>query len=168
MPLFRLTILKTTIMKKFLFLIVSAISLAASAQTVSPVFFKTTANKIYQYSYEGSLRTTDSTSYHTIGTINVASNEVGNLTVEVVGIDTTSTGGFCTGSKTVTYSKKAGTLTLGTPANILATTTSLSMTTSTWDITASSNNIIIRVRGTLSREILWVVRVRQIKKSKGS
>jgi hypothetical protein len=141
---------------------------AASAQTLTPVFFKTTAGKIYTFSYEGSLRTTDSTTIHTIGTYSIASNETGMLQVEVIGIDTTTTAGFCTGSKVVTYVKKAGTLTLGTPTAVLATTTSLSMTTSTWDITTSSNNIIIRVRGTLSREILWLVRVTPLKKNKPS
>jgi hypothetical protein len=156
-------------MKKFFFLLLAVSTMiAGSAQTLTPVFFKTTAGKIYNFSYEGSLRTTDSTSFHTIGTYSIASNETGMLQVEVIGIDTTSTGGFCTGSKVVTYVKKGGTLTLGTPTSVLATTTSLSMTTSTWDITTSSNNIIIRVRGTLSREILWLVRVKPLKKNKPS
>jgi hypothetical protein len=154
-------------MKKILFVAIGLLFLFAShAQTVTPVFFKTSAAKLYNYAYEGSLRTTDSTTYHTIGTIAIAANEVGNLEVEVVGIDTTTTGGYCTGKKIVQYVKKAGTLTLATPTAVLATTTSIGMTTSTWDITTSSNQIIIRVRGTLSREILWTVRVRQLKKVK--
>lgn len=141
---------------------------AVQAQTVSPVFFRTTTNSLYNYSYEGTYRTTDSTTYHTVGTFAIAANEVGLLEVEVIGIDTTSSAGFCTGSKVVTYSKVAGTLTLGTPSNILATTTSANMSTSSWQITTSSNNIIVQVRGTLSRTILWTVRIKPIRRIKPS
>lgn len=141
---------------------------AVQAQTVSPVFFRTTTNSLYNFSYEGTYRTTDSTTYHTVGTYAIAANEVGLLEVEVIGIDTTSSAGFCTGSKVVTYSKVAGTLTLGTPSNILATTTSANMSTSSWQITTSSNNIIVQVRGTLSRTILWTVRIKPIRRIKPS
>lgn len=152
-------------MKKFITLLLISFSLVASAQ-VSPVFFKTTTNKIYPFTYEGVYRTTDSTTYHTVGTLSVPANEVGILEIEVVGIDTTSTGGFVVGKQVVNYSKLAGTLTLATPTNILAKTTSVSLITSTWDVTTSSNNIVFRVKGTLNRTVLWSVRVSQWKRAK--
>jgi hypothetical protein len=155
-------------LKLFLVATLLVVASMAYSQTVSPVFFKTIDNKNYNYSYEGSLRTTDSTTYHTIGTLAIGANEVGVIEVEVVGIDTTTTGGFCTGKKIVTYSKKAGTLTLGTPTDLLATTTAATNTTSAWRISASSNNIIVEVKGTLSREILWTARVKFIRKIKPS
>lgn len=157
-------------MKLFKFFIATLLLIATqitSAQ-VSPVFFRTTTNTLYNYSYEGTYRTTDSTTFHTVGTYAVATNEAGVLEVEVVGLDTTSSAGFCTGTKIVTYSKKAGTLTLGTPSDVLATTTSANMTTSSWQIAASSNNIVVQVRGTLNREILWTVRVKPIRRIKPS
>lgn len=157
-------------MKAFkLFLaVVLMFAVHANAQTVSPVHFRTTTNTLYNFSYEGTYRSTDSTTYHTVGTYTVAANEVGLLEVEVIGIDTTSSAGFCTGSKVVTYSKVAGTLTLGTPSNILATTTSANMSTSSWQITTSSNNIIVQVKGTLNRDILWTVRIKPLRKIKPS
>jgi hypothetical protein len=158
-------------MKSLKFVLVALLLVVASmaySQTVAPVFFKTIDNKNYNFSYEGSLRTTDSTTYHTIGTLGIGANEVGVIEVEVVGIDTTTTAGFCTGKQIVTYSKKAGTLTLGTPTNILAATTSASMTTSAFQITTASNNIIVQVKGTLNREILWTARVKFIRKIKPS
>jgi hypothetical protein len=158
-------------MRLFKLLLVATLMFAihsANAQTVSPVFFRTTANTIYNYSYEGTYRTTDSTTYHTVGTLSIASTEVGLLEVEVIGVDTTSTGGFCIGKKIVSYSKKAGTLTLGTPTDLLATVTAASTTTSAFQITTSSNNIIVQVKGTLNRDILWKVRIKVLQKIKPS
>lgn len=156
-------------MKLFKFLLATLLFVAtAHAQTASPVFFRTADNKLYNYSYEATYHTTDSTTYHTVGTLNIATNEVGLIEVEVIGIDTTSTGGFCTGKQIVTYSKLAGTLTLGTPSNVLAATTSNSMTTSAFRITTSSNNIIVQVKGTLNRDILWTARVKFLRKIKPS
>ena len=152
-------------MKKFIALLLVSMSLFAQAQ-INPVFVRTTKNTLYNYSWEGSYRTTDSTTFHTVGTLSIPANEVGILEVEVVGIDTTSTGGFVVGKQIVNYSKLAGTLTLATPTNVLAKTTSVSCITSTWDVTASSNNIIIRVRGTINREILWNVKINQWRKAK--
>jgi hypothetical protein len=153
-------------MKKFILLLLLSASFIAAQSQINPVFVKTEKNTLYNVSWEGNYRTADSTTFHTVGTIPVATNEVGVIEVEVVGIDTTSTGGFVVGKQVVNYSKASGTLTLATPTNILAKTTSVSCITSTWDITTSSNNLIVRVRGTLNREILWTVRAVQWKKLK--
>jgi hypothetical protein len=143
---------KSNKMRLFKFLLIATLMFAiqsVNAQTVSPVFFRTTSNTMYNYSYEGTLRTTDSTTYHTVGTLAISNNEAGIIEVEVVGLDTTSTAGFVVGKQIVNYSKKAGTLTLATPTNVLSATTSVSLITSAFQVTTASNNIVVQVKGTL-------------------
>jgi hypothetical protein len=158
-------------MKSLKFFLVAVLLVATSlvqAQTVTPVFFKTLDNRNYNFSYEGTYRTTDSTTYHTVGTLSIAANEVGILEVEVIGIDTTSTGGFVVGKQMVNYSKLAGTLTISSATNVLTPTTSVSLITSAFRTIASSNNIVVQVKGTLNRDILWTVRIKPIRRIKPS
>lgn len=158
-------------MKSLKIFLVAVLLVATSltySQTVTPVFFKTLDNRNYNFSYEGTYRTTDSTTYHTVGTLSIAANEVGILEVEVIGIDTTSTGGFVVGKQMVNYSKLAGTLTISSATNVLAPTTSVSLITSAFRTIASSNNIVVQVKGTINRDILWTVRIKPIRRIKPS
>jgi hypothetical protein len=157
-------------MKSLKIFLVATLLLATSLvqAQVSPVFFRTVDNRNYNFSYEGTYRTTDSTTYHTVGTLSIAANEVGILEVEVIGIDTTSTGGFVVGKQMVNYSKLAGTLTISSATNVLTPTTSVSLITSAFRTIASSNSIVVQVKGTINRDILWTVRIKPIRRIKPS
>ncbi|MFT3680704.1 MAG: hypothetical protein QM791_23790 [Ferruginibacter sp.] len=115
-----------------------------------------------EYRHQATLTTTDS-AYQTIDLLEVASNEAGIIEVQVLGYND-SLSIAVTGKQIVRYKKVAGTLTVGTASNILAKETDTGLSTATWDISTSSNNIIIRVKGRLNYTVKWESRVKIQKK----
>jgi len=147
-------------MKRLKILLACTIAFAMMAPTVSQA--QTSKWISTEFRKQSTLTTTDS-AYNTIATIPIAANEAGILDVQVTGYND-SLSIAVTGRQVVRYKKVAGTLTLGTPSNILAkeTDTGLQYTNigSTWDISTSSDNIIIRVKGKLTYKIKWESRVK--------
>jgi hypothetical protein len=117
-------------------------------------------NLLFQYGRTAAVTTTDATPT-TLSAITVAADEGGLYEVQLVGYSDTDTS-IVTGSKIVRYAKKAGTLTLGTPAAILATAADSGISGATWTISASSNNIIVQVTGVASKTIRWRAVIRKL------
>jgi hypothetical protein len=108
--------------------------------------------------------TTDATPTN-IDTVTVSNNEVGVLEVTVVGYYGTAPAGV-TGKQIVRYKKVAGTLTLGTAADVLAVETDTALGAATFAIVASGNQIYIRVTGAAAKSVAWESHVtKQLKKT---
>lgn len=151
-------------------LAVLAFSVTGTAQTYKEkkVYVKSTDSRIYHYTdskwnvfasqKQSTAKTTDSTLTY-IDTITVASNESGILEVQVIGYND-SLSIAVTGKKIVRYKKVAGTLTLGSITDVLATEvdTGLQNTSvggATWTIVAASNQIYVRIKGKVPYNIDW-------------
>ena len=99
-----------------------------------------------------SVATTDAT-VTTIDTLTLGANSAGVIQYTVKGV--AADGNAITGSAIVRYSKVAGTLTLGTPSDILAVAADTSLSGGTIAVAALSNNIIVTVKGKASVNISW-------------
>ncbi len=103
--------------------------------------------------------TTDSVTT-TAQTISIDSNAIGTIEVYVIGY-APSTGDGVTCIKTVRYKKTAGTLTLGTSADILATQADTGLSGAAVAFSTSSNSVIITVKGKLATTVKWKLVVKR-------
>jgi len=133
------------------------LSTALMAQKIQ---MKTTTGTIFTYGSQQTLSTTDA-SYHNIETVVLAANTAGIVEVSVTGVNTVN-GDAVTGAAIARFKKVAGTLTLGDTTNILATVVDTGLSGSTWDISTSGNNIIIRVKGKAATTVRWRCLVKQL------
>jgi hypothetical protein len=138
-------------MKKFLLLSMLALvcGIYSFGQTIT---FKTVNPTGSTYD---SYTTTDST-IAAKKTITVSDSTVGILEVTVIGFSDSLAVGV-TGSQIVRFKKVNGTLTLGTPEDLLAKATDTGLGTATWDISTSSNNIVVRLKGKLNVSVKWKI-----------
>lgn len=137
-------------MKKLLFILAAfAFISAASAQTVRYKAVNLNENSVSYYT------TTDST-LAAKQTVTIADSSVGILEVTVIGFSD-SLGVGITGKQIVRYKKANGTLTLGTPSDVLAKATDSGLGTATWDISTASNNVTVRLKGKLNYTVYWRV-----------
>jgi hypothetical protein len=140
---------------KFLFSLIIILSISVASAQSKKVDLKNLSDlSVFRYGQQAVLKTTDSAN-HYIDSVVLAANEAGIATVEVVGFDSTNAVAV-TGSQVVRYSKVAGTLTLGSPSNILAKVTDTGLGTATFSINAVNNNIYILVKGKLTYTVKWV------------
>lgn len=147
-----------------------AFSFTGTAQTYKEkkMYVKTSDNRVHHYTNsqwnvvvsqkESTKHTTDSTFYY-IDTITVAANESGILEVQVIGYND-SLSIAITGKKIVRYKKVAGTLTLGTATDVLATEVDTGLQNSpsggaAWTIVAASNQIYVRIKGKNTYNVYW-------------
>ena len=148
-------------MKIFKILLVFAVFFSlAGVANAQKIQIKTMSGKVFTYGDNASLTTTDSLN-HVIDSIHLYDNTAGMLEVSVAGLDIAS-GNAVTGSQIVRYAKKSGTLTLGSPANILAKVTDTSISGATFTIAASGNNVIVQVNGATGKTIRWKCLVKQV------
>lgn len=139
-------------MKNFLsLLLLVSITLAFGAQHTSA---QTVLNVNHDNRLFKSITTTDSTLTY-IDEIKVANNETGIVEVYVVGYAADTAYGL-TGVKKVRYTKRGGTLTLGSVIDEQAVVTDAPLGTATFDIVAASNKIYVRVKGKADTTIRWV------------
>jgi len=96
----------------------------------------------------------------TIKTITITDETAGVIEVFLSGKET-GTAGSLGGIKAVQYNKNGGTLTLGTVGDVLATNATGTLSTATWTITTSSNNIIIQITGVAATNAEWVCGITQ-------
>lgn len=101
--------------------------------------------------------TTDATPVK-LGTLKIADTQAGVIQATVVGID--AAGLAVTGTKIVRYKKAAGTLTLGTPADIAAVVADSGLTAATFTFVANGNNVDIQLTGTAGKTIKWTATIR--------
>lgn len=136
---------------KFLLLIISLVSLSASAQNLQ---LRTTSGKIVTYfGREKSVTTTDATAT-TIDSLPITTNTAGLIDVTVVGY--TAAGAAVTGRILYRYKKPSGTLTLATGEVLSAIVTDTGLASSgTFTVTAVANNIVVQVTGKASTSVKW-------------
>lgn len=137
---------------KLFFLCSLAFAFMTTAVTAQKIQLRTTTGNLFTYGDQARITTTDS-AFHSITTVSLSNNTAGIIEVSVSGVD--SAGNAVTGSQIVRYSKKSGTLTLGTPGDLLAKVTDGSLGTSTWNISTTDNNIIVQVKGKLNTTVRW-------------
>ncbi len=144
------------------FLILSLLFSVAllQAQTQKNLKLTTANHKLFDYGQTATLTTTDS-AVNVIDSIIIADDEAGIIEVQTVGFND-SLGLAVTGSKIMRYVKTAGTLTLGSATNTLASSTDAGLGTATWSVAASDDNIIVTVKGKLNYEVLWRANTRKI------
>ena len=146
------------------------IGMTAVAQkpVATKTYYKSTDNRNYYFhtnkwyvanEQKQGLKTTTDSAFYYIDTISVADNESGILEVQLLGYND-SLSIAITGKKIVRYKKVAGTLTLGTATDVLATEvdTGLQNTSlggAAWTITSANNQIYIRIKGKTPYKILW-------------
>lgn len=152
-------------LKFFLIALLAAITIPVMAQTKT-VRMTTTNYSIFDFGYSTTYTGTLGTAVNA-DTITVAANEGGLLRVTCVGYSDDSTSSV-TGSKIVRYNKVAGTLTLGSPSNILAVAADTKITTATFSVAAVSNNICVTVTGVAGVTIRWKIIIEQLKIPKSS
>lgn len=145
-------------------------SVPIDAQTYKEkkLYVKSTDNRVMHYTASqwnvvtsqklSTAKTTDSTLTY-IDTITVANNEAGILEVQVTGYND-SLSIAVTGKKIVRYKKVAGTLTLGSITDVLATEVDSNLQNTplggaTWTIVAASNQIYVRIKGKVPYNIYW-------------
>lgn len=97
--------------------------------------------------------TTDSVTT-TAQTIAIDNNAVGILEVYALGY-ANAIGDGVTAAKIVRYKKELGTLTLGSTTDILATEADSGLSGAAVSFVASSNNILIKVKGKLATTVTW-------------
>jgi hypothetical protein len=138
-------------MKKFLsILLLVSITLAFGHQQASAQTF---LNVNGDQRLHKTIVTTDSTLTY-IDEIKVGANETGLLEVHVVGYAADTAHGL-TGVKKVRYTKRGGTLTLGSVIDEQAVVTDTPLGTATFDLVAASNKIYVRVKGKAATTIRW-------------
>lgn len=150
-------------MKRKLFLLSAALitmCFVLSAQTVTPIKYKTIYGKIIDYGVQATMTTTDS-ALHTIATLSTADNEAGVVEVTVVGYND-SLGIAVTGTQIVRYTKLNDTITVGSPSNVLAKATDGGLGTATWAIASNTNDVYVTVKGKLTYNIQWRVIFRKV------
>lgn len=108
--------------------------------------------------------TTDSVTT-TAQTITIDNNAVGIIEIYAIGY-ANDIGDGVTACKIVRYKKEAGTLTLGTTSDILATEADSGLSGAAVTFSTSSNNITVRVKGKLATTVTWrlVVKRRSVLK----
>ncbi len=133
------------------FSFIMALSFSASAQNNR--YVKTDKGKYAEVGKTTILTTTNATATH-IDSIVIADNTAGIVTAEIVGAATN--GDAVTGKQIFRYKKTAGTLTLGTAANILAIVADAGITGGTfaYNVTAT-NNLQIKVTGAAATTVRW-------------
>lgn len=104
------------------------------------------------------ITTTDAT-VTTVLTINADTSDAGVIEAHVVGLDAAD-GLAVTGAKIIRYVKASGTLTLGTPSNVLAVVADTGIDTATFAFAAVSNQIALRLTGVAAKTINWSVTVK--------
>lgn len=124
----------------------------ASTAPHSSIQISTNDTKVGNYSGR-QVQTTDATPT-TIQTITITDETAGIIEVLMVGRTATTTGKL-TGKKLVGYRKDGGVLTLDTPVAVLADVAGGDLSTATWTIAASGNNIIIQATGEAAKTIEW-------------
>ena len=103
--------------------------------------------------FGNNLTTTDS-AFHYVDSVVIKANEGGIVEVSVVGFAKDTL--YCvTGLKKVRFSKRAGTLTMGTVIDDMAVVTDTPLGTATFDLVAANNKIYVRVKGKLGNSITW-------------
>lgn len=100
-----------------------------------------------------SVATTDSTLTY-VDSISLKTNEAGIIEVAVIGY-AKDTAYAVTGVKKVRFNKRRGTLTLGTVADEQAVVADAALGTSTFDIVAARDKILVRVKGKAATNITW-------------
>ena len=145
--------------KILLVLVLCASSFALQAQTTQNVWLKNYNGNLFRFGQQAVSTTTDS-AYHNIATVSVGNNESGVIQVTVAGLDSTN-GKAVTGSLIARYIKTGGTLTLASSSNVSAVVTDSGLSPATWDISSSSNNIVVRIKGKLGVTIDWIADIRR-------
>ena len=124
----------------------------AQAQT-GPEYIRTISGRLAVAGKTSTVTTTDATATH-IDSAVIADNTAGIITVQAVGYATNGDG--ITGKQIVRYSKKAGVLTLGTPANELAIVADTGLSGGTFSMAATpSNNFQVKVTGKAATTVKW-------------
>lgn len=119
--------------------------------STSDSILKVLPDRVY---YGGKAVQTTNATPTTIATIAIPDESAGIIEVYIIGREI-GTAGKITGKKTVGYAKDGGTLTLDAITDILPTTATGTISTASWTITTSSNNIIIQVTGVAATTINW-------------
>lgn len=146
--------------KLFSMMLFALMLFATTAVVAQKIQMRTTTGNLFTYGSQHTLTSTDA-AYHVIDTIALASNTAGIIEVSVTGVNA-ATGDAITGAAIVRFKKSAGTLTLGDTTNILPTIVDTGLSGGTWDITASGNNIIVRIKGKAATSVRWRSLVKQL------
>lgn len=96
--------------------------------------------------------TTDST-FTSIDSATIASNEGGIIEVYVLAVD--ATGKAVTGHTEARYRSASGTITLATPVDLSAKTTDSGLSPATYQLTTSGSKIYLQIKGKLSTTLYW-------------
>lgn len=137
---------------KFLSIILLVIMTVTASAQIQQI--RTTSGKLVNYGRVDTLTTTSAT-VTTIGTLSIADNSAGILEVTAVG--KSAVGDGITGKLIYRYAKASGTLTISSATAISAITADTGLSGGTFALTASSNNILIRVTGKASTIVKWKV-----------
>lgn len=100
--------------------------------------------------------TTTNGTITTAATVTLTNNEVGVLTIKVIGFSADSVAAV-TGVRSYRYTKVGGTLTLGTVIETQAIVADAKVTGATFSASASSNNVLVRVTGVADVVMYWDV-----------
>ncbi len=133
-------------------MLLSALALSGSAQSV---FINRNASE----QIVKKVTTTDATAT-TIYTLPVDSNEVGTIVIKAIGFSADSVAAV-TGVRTYRYTKVAGTLTLASVIETVATVADTKVSGTSFAASAVSNNIAVKVTGKASVPMYWNVVVTQ-------
>lgn len=120
---------------------------------------KTTSGNLYIIGQQATMITTDS-AIDPIDSIVLNPTEAGVVEVTVTGLNQL-TGDAVTGVKILRYKNAAGTLTLGSATDVLASTTDTGLGSATWSITSVNNNLYVNVKGKNTISVKWIVNVRR-------
>lgn len=142
-------------MKKIiLFLAVSFIGLAATAQTTTRF-----TNRNFDERTAQRLVTTDATPIYTDSVV-LGTNEAGIITLTAIGF-AKDTAYSVTGQLQCRFNKRRGVLTLGAITAVEAVTADAVLSGATFTLVAVNNNIYVRVTGKATYSITWTSFVKQ-------
>jgi hypothetical protein len=140
--------------KKYFFLMVAALSIAAAG------FSQTYGTRNISGNIVRKVTTSNNTATQ-IDAITVANNETGIIEITAIGM-VSDTSGACTGALRYKYAKtSAGTLTLTAQDTVQAVTNGVHTTGALFAASVVSNNISIKVTGVSSQTIRWAAITRQ-------
>lgn len=131
----------------------------ASATPHSSIRLNTNDAEVCKLS--GRVVTTTDATPTTLQTQSITDETIGIVEVFLVG-KSSGTSGKITGKKIVGYRKDGGVLTLDSLTTVLADVVTGDLSTATWTISTSGNNIIIQVTGEAAKNINWKSVVNQI------
>jgi len=143
-------------MKKFIkFTIISALALFACVTTYSQTYIqRNTSEAIKRYV------TTPSNTETKVDSIQIGTNEAGIIQVKVIGLSSAGADPI-TGTLQYSYTKAAGTLSLGTSRIVDTVRVDSDISGATFAASASNNNIKITVTGKSAVPIRWTVITKQ-------